>query len=466
MLEEPPKNSGPGFFRLASASVSPALRRRALGGVLIALTLTGCMKEPVIPLPPPPPKAEAPTRAPSPGPQLAFELAPQQQVVGVTQVTRVQGDETLLDVARRFHLGYDEMQWANRDVDVWVPGDGREVVLPVAQILPDAPHQGLVANLAARRLFHFLPADANGRQRVVSYPIGIGREEFPTPVGSTQITRKRAYPDWRVPTSVRIAHALRGDPLPAVVPGGPDNPIGTHVLDLGWPTYVIHSTNKPSGTGLRVTHGCLQLYPEDITRLYDQADVGTPVTIVDQPILAGWQGDQLLLEVHKPLEEHAMTANAAEAVAMVAIRKALAARGRDERDVDWERVRTYVQSQPGYPLPVLRGSPERGAFLAAAPLYIAPPIQQAQRQTEPAPTADAWYLHLGDYQGENNARKLVAQLRHLGPPVPATMRPFAGRHEVTAGPFPDRQDAERIAHRIEVELGLRGELKRPADTGA
>jgi L,D-transpeptidase ErfK/SrfK len=300
---------------------------------------------------------------------------------------------------------------------------------------------------------------------VVSYPIGIGREEYPTPLGTTRVTRKRAYPDWRVPASVRRAHALRGDPLPAVVPGGPDNPIGTHVLDLGWPTYIIHSTNKPAGTGLRVTHGCLQLYPEDITRLYDQAEVGSDLTVVNQPILAAWQGDQLLLEVHRPLEEHAMTASAGEAVAAVAIRKALAARGRSDADVDWGRVRTYVQAQPGYPLPVLRDAPDRTAYLAAAPLYAAP-VEQAL--APPAPTApqDAWYLDLGDYSGENNARKLVAQLRHLGPPVPASHRQFAGRHQVTAGPFDDRQHAERIAHRIQVELGLRGEIKAPADTGA
>jgi L,D-transpeptidase ErfK/SrfK len=439
--------------------------RPLLGLALLAVALAGCMKEPVVPLPPPPPKAAAPTRAPSPGPQLVFDLTPGQQVVGQTQLTRVQGDETLLDVARRFHLGYDEIEWANRGVDVWVPGDGREVVLPVAQILPDAPRSGLVANVAARRMFHFLPPDAGGKRRVVSYPIGIGREEFPTPIGTTIVTRKRAFPDWRVPASVRQAHALRGDPLPAVVAGGPDNPIGTHVLDLGWPTYVIHSTNKPSGTGLRVTHGCLQLYPEDITRLYDQAEVGAELTVVDQPILAGWQGERLLLEVHKPLEEHAMTAAAAEAVAAVAIRKALAARGRDEGDIDWDRVRSYVQLQAGYPLPIERSAPDQAAFLAAAPLYQAA-VQQAAQPKAPAAPANAWYLDLGDYSGEINARKLVAQLRHLGPPVPAATRTFAGRHLVTAGPFDDREHAERMAHRIEIELGLRGELRAPADTGA
>ncbi len=434
------------------------------GLLLLPLLLAGCMKEPVVPLPPAPPRIAAPSRAPAPGPQLTFDLEPLQQVLGVTQVTRVQGDETLLDIGRRFHLGYDEMVWANPGVDVWLPGDGRQVVLPVAQILPDAPRSGLVANVAARRLFQFMPPDASGTRRVVSYPIGVGREEYPTPLGSTQITGKRAYPDWRVPASVRRAHALRGDPLPAVVPGGPDNPIGTHVLDLGWPTYIIHSTNKPAGTGLRVTHGCLQLYPEDITRLYDEAEVGSDVTIVDQPILAGWQGDQLLLEVHPPLEEHALTASTSESVAALALRKALAARGRDDAAIDWARVRTYLQAQAGYPLPVLRDAPDQAAYLASAPAY-AEPVRQAALP-EPTPRADAWYLDLGRYSGEDNARKLVAQLRHLGPPVPASHRPFAGSHEVTAGPFSDREHAELIARRIAVELGLHSELKPPSGTGA
>ena len=423
------------------------------------------MKEPVIPLPPPPPKETPSPRAAAPGPQLTFELPTRDQVIGMTQLTRVRGEQTLLDIGRRFHLGYDEMEWANRGVDVWIPGDGREVVLPVAQILPDAPHDGLVANVAARRLFHFLPADADGRRRVVSYPIGIGREAYPTPLGTTQVTRKRAYPDWRVPASVRRAHAQRGDPLPAVVPGGPDNPIGTHVLDLGWPTYIIHSTNKPAGTGLRVTHGCLQLYPEDITRLYEEAEVGSAVTVVNQPILVGWQGDMLLLEVHPPLEEHALTASASEAFAAVAIRHALAARGHSDAEVDWDRVRTYVQAQPGYPLPILRNAASQDRFLAQAPLYEQPRLQQTALPA-PTPPKDAWYIDLGGYRGENNARKLVAQLRHLGPPVPARHQAYAGRHQVTAGPFDDRQEAERIAHRIRVELGVQGDLRPPGDTGA
>ena len=447
------------------SSIRPAVFRSCLRGLLLVpLLLAGCMKEPVIPLPPAPPKPVAPPRASAPGPQLTFELEPLQQVLGTTQVTHVQGEETLLDIARRFHLGYDEMTWANRGVDIWLPGEGREVVLPVAQILPEAPRSGLVANVAARRLFHFLPPNAAGERRVVSYPIGVGREEYPTPLGSTHVTRKRAYPDWRVPASVRRAHALRGDPLPAVVPGGPDNPIGTHVLDLGWPTYIIHSTNKPAGTGLRVTHGCLQLYPEDITRLFDQADVGSDVTIVNQPILVGWQGDQLLLEVHQSLEEHALTASTGEAIATVAIRKALATRGQDDAAVDWDRVRTYVQAQAGYPLPVLRTAPPQAAYLASLPVHAQP----ARLATAPAPkpAGDAWYLDLGRYSGETNARKLVAQLRHLGPPVPASHQPFAGRHEVTAGPFVDRAHAELIAHRIQVELGLRSELKPPSGSGA
>ena len=441
----------------------------ALAGGLLLLTLllAGCMKEPAVPLPPPAPKLVPPPRAAAPGPQLALDLEPGQQVVGALQTTRVQGDETLLDIARHFHLGYDEMAWANRGVDVWLPGDGRQVVLPTAQILPDAPHSGLVANVAARRLFHFLPPDASGKRRVVSYPVGIGREAYPTPLGTTRVTNKRAYPDWRVPASVRRAHAERGDPLPAVVPGGPENPIGTHVVDLGWPTYIIHSTNKPAGTGLRVTHGCLQLYPEDITRLYDDVTVGSDVTVVNQPILVAWQGDQLLLEVHKPLEETGMTASGSVSVAAVAIRKALAERGRDEAAVDWDRVQTYVQAQAGYPLPILRGAPDQAALVAQLPAYTQPVAVAA---TAPSTQREGWYVALGDYGGENSARKLVAQLRHLGPPVPAESRLFAGRHEVTAGPFADRAHAERIARRIEVELGVRTELRNPsrgaADAGA
>ena len=85
--------------------------------------------------------------------------------------------------------------------------------------------------------------------------------------------------------------------MPAVVPPGPDNPLGAYALYLGWPKFLIHDTNKPDGVGRNVSHGCIHLYPDDIAQLYSMVAVGASVRAVNQPATAGWSGDQLLVKV-------------------------------------------------------------------------------------------------------------------------------------------------------------------------
>ena len=138
---------------------------------------------------------------------------------------------------------------------------------------------------------------------VETYPIGIGRAGWRTPTGDTTVISKARDPVWFVPASVRKEHREAGDPLPAQVPPGPDNPLGNYVLGLGMPGYLIHGTNKPAGVGMRVSHGCVRLFPEDIEWLYEQVAIGEEVRLVDQPYLLGWHDGDLLLEAHSPLDE-------------------------------------------------------------------------------------------------------------------------------------------------------------------
>ncbi len=176
--------------------------------------------------------------------------------------------DNLLDIARAEHLGLIEVMAANPGVDPWLPGAGKELVLPTAHILPSGPRQGIVINLSELRIYYFDP-----ERGVYTFPIGVGREGFGTPIGSSKVVRKAAGPTW-YPTPGKRAD----DPdLPAVVPPGPDNPLGEFALYLGWPTYLMHGTNKPYGVGRRVSRGCIRLYPEDIAFLFKQAKVGTPV---------------------------------------------------------------------------------------------------------------------------------------------------------------------------------------------
>jgi L,D-transpeptidase ErfK/SrfK len=226
-----------------------------------------------------------------------------EDVVGTLRVITVNEEDTLSDIARRFNLGYEEIVNANPDVDPWLPGTGTEIVIPTQFVLPDAPRKGIVINLAAMRLFYFPKAAPGEPQKVITHPLGIGRVEWKTPEGTTKIASKKENPTWIPTPSIRKEHAKNGDPLPAVVPPGPDNPMGSHVLKLAWPNYAIHGTDKPPSIGLRGSHGCLRMYPEDIARIYGKVPVGTPVRVVNQPRLLGWRGRALYLQAYPILED-------------------------------------------------------------------------------------------------------------------------------------------------------------------
>ncbi|MEE4145594.1 MAG: L,D-transpeptidase family protein, partial [Halieaceae bacterium] len=183
-------------------------------------------------------------------------------IVGRVQVAIAQDRDTLPEIARRYNLGYEEIIAANPGVDPWRPGQGTPVVLPTAFILPGGAREGLVLNLASMRLYYYPKAKAGQAAEVITHPVGIGREGWHTPQGTTRIIQKTANPTWTVPASVRREHAAEGDPLPAVVPPGPDNPLGEYAMRLSMPSYLIHGTNKPWGVGMRVSHGCIRMYPE------------------------------------------------------------------------------------------------------------------------------------------------------------------------------------------------------------
>lgn len=225
------------------------------------------------------------------------------EVIGGLITVAASSEETLLDIARRFDVGQQEILMANPSVDRWLPADGAEVILPTVYVLPRAERRGLVLNVPEMRLYYY-PPRIRGRPDVVhTFPVSIGRMDWATPLAHTQIVEKTENPSWRPPDSIAAEHASDGDTLPEVVPPGPENPLGRFAFRLGLPGYLIHSTNKPYGVGMRVTHGCVRMYPEDIELLYPLVSVGTPVAIVNQPIKVGWLGNRLYVEIHPPLEE-------------------------------------------------------------------------------------------------------------------------------------------------------------------
>lgn len=216
-------------------------------------------------------------------------------ILGQITYHRIQGPETLLEIARLHDLGYVELLAANPGIDPWLPTPDRTLLVPTAHLLPNAPHRGIVINLAEFRLYYF----TGDSGRIETYPIGIGREGWSTPTGTTSIIRKREAPTWVPPPSIR---EVRPE-LPASIPPGPDNPLGDYALNLGWPGYVIHGTNKPYGIGRRVSSGCIRLYPEDIQALFESVSPGLQVTVVNQPLKVGWSGGELYIEAHPDTDQ-------------------------------------------------------------------------------------------------------------------------------------------------------------------
>jgi L,D-transpeptidase ErfK/SrfK len=248
------------------------------------------------------PLGERPVEEPISANHFVLE-SPDQAVVGTPQVVYTTSNDTLADLARTYGLGYDELIAANPDVDPWLPGEETPVLLPTQFIIPDVPREGIVLNIASKRLFYF-PEVAEGQPAIIkTFPIGIGRVGWETPLGNTQVVSKARDPHWFVPLSVRQEHAELGDPLPSVVPPGPENPLGHRVLKLEMPGYLIHGTNQPYGVGMRVSHGCIRLYPENIEYLFELVEIGEPVLIINEPFLMAQADGEIYFESHRPLED-------------------------------------------------------------------------------------------------------------------------------------------------------------------
>ena len=268
-------------------------------------------------------------------------------VVGADRIVITRYEDTFSDIARGQNLGYVDMIIANPGVDPWLPGTGKVVALPSRFVLPNAARNGMVINIAEYRLYYFFRSAE--REYVATFPIGIGRQDWETPVGETHIVSKMVRPTWYPPASVRAEHAAEGDPLPAVVAPGPDNPLGQYAIRLAMPGYLIHGTNRPAGIGMRVTHGCIRMYPEDIDWLFSRIAVNTPVQVINQPYKLGWAEDGLYLEVHPPLE----SASADNARDMTPITEQyVKLTVTHTADIDWDLVTEVFERQSGRPVKI------------------------------------------------------------------------------------------------------------------
>jgi L,D-transpeptidase ErfK/SrfK len=259
-------------------------------------------------------------------------------VVGAATTLKLKYEDTLAAVAERYGIGYREIVDANPGVDPWLPGEGTVITLPTRYVLPSAPRDGIVINVAEYRLY-FYPKDG---KRVITYPVGVGRSEFRTPEIVTETVGRIEHPSWTPTPAARREHAEMGDILPNVVPPGPDNPLGEVAIQLKQPGYFIHGTNKPFGVGQKVSHGCIRLHNGHIRTLVEMVPNGTPVYIVNEPIKVGVRYGEVFLEIHRDLYEEPDSASLKKVVAEKT--------GNRAASLDWQRVVQALDDLKGIPV--------------------------------------------------------------------------------------------------------------------
>ncbi len=362
---------------------------------------------------------------------------PGSDLVGELTTVTVDDGETLIDLARHHGLGYNEIVAANPGLDPWLPPVGAEVVLPTRYILPSAPREGIIINLAEMRLYYYPPPAPGGDAVVMTFPIGIGQEGWSTPIGITRVIDKVENPTWTVPQSIRRAHAEAGTPLPAVVPPGPDNPLGNHAMRLGWTSYLIHGTNKTFGVGMRVSHGCIRMYPEDIEALFERVPLSTPVWIIDQPYKLGRDNGRLYMEAHAPVENPDRPPADNFPTILAAIEAVTHA---DAQEQVGRRAASIAGAMTGTPEAVAEVRPPRIDGLASG----------------------GWMVQIGAFSDKGNASRLADRLSGLGAPVSVQARVNDGYCHVLVGPFSDEALAREALDDLRESTGHAGRLM-PAD---
>ena len=265
-------------------------------------------------------------------------------IIGLNTFYTTKHEDTLIEIARINGISFADILSVNGDMDPWIPGKDNKLLIPKQHILPFGKREGIIINIGDLRLYYFQENNI-----IKTFPIGIGRSGWETPLGNAIIIDKKENPIWIPPESVR-----EEDPeLPKVVAAGPDNPLGTRAIYLSMPSYLLHGTNKPYGVGMKVSHGCIRLYPEHIEELYNLVKINTKVNIIDQPVKSGWLNDELFIEVHKLpkyVRENSKSTENNQNLLPLAYEITQKAAGLEILKVDWDKVKIAVKEAKGIPV--------------------------------------------------------------------------------------------------------------------
>jgi L,D-transpeptidase ErfK/SrfK len=262
-------------------------------------------------------------------PPLSHQLAG-----GDTEYT-VQAGDFLIAIGARFGVAAKILAQQNA-----VPYEarirpGQRFRIHNPHIVPAAIDDGILINIPQRMLFHF----SQGHLQA-AYPVGLGRPTWPTPTGAFRIVTREVNKTWKVPESIQEEMRREQKAVLEEVPPGPDNPLGAHWLGLSLWGYGIHGTIAPASVFHFQSHGCIRLHPDDIADLFEQVRVGTPGSLVYQPVLLAVVDDgRILLEVHRDI--YNMGVDPAQTIRDLAQAHDLS------QDIDWPKVDTVIAAQDG-----------------------------------------------------------------------------------------------------------------------
>lgn len=322
------------------------MRRRWVGSLLrllAVLSLAACAKQPL--------KPAYDERFFGTKPMSTYTIptpkrgAAVDTVIGTPTTVTVQAGDTLLDIGRWYDVGYEEMAAANPGIDMWIPRAGTKVTVPTTFILPCCTYEGVVINVPELRVYYFRPGPRAGTTLVQTFPAGLGRDDFKSPRGKYRIIGKTIDPTWVVPERIRREHLRdRGDGRRSIAGGAEDNPLGRFRFELDRSLYRIHGTSNPWGIGMQVTHGCVQLYPEDIEYLFPIVPIGTQVEFTYQPVKLGRRRGRTFVEVHPDIYGSNRTL----------FTSAMQAAGQQQLPADRDAIRRATTAVTGVPEPADR----------------------------------------------------------------------------------------------------------------
>ena len=205
---------------------------------------------------------------------------PTWRLKGGDGIYQTRGQDSLYSIAGRLGQRWEYLARLNELQPPFTLSIGQRLQINGRHLVPQTPiADGLLLNLPGHMLYLFTSGAL-----VKKFPVAIGRPDWPTPEGSFTIVGKQKNPIWTVPKSIQEELRKEGRLVLDKVPPGPDNPLGKFWLPLSVPGYGIHSTIWPESIGHSTSHGCIRMLPEDIEELFPFVQIGSPVTIVYEPI--------------------------------------------------------------------------------------------------------------------------------------------------------------------------------------